>query len=399
LQMSSTYGASSTVNFENDVFGPGISNGIINSPGAYANNLTLRNVLILDGGSHEIFPDSPNVQQWTIDHVTSFGQAGNLELAGQNHTVTNSIFYDGHVQTVNYNPGGALDGVNSVTTAANNCQWHTDNNASLINAKVADPQFVTDLSSYPQYLNIDNPPIYATDSWPTLDFLTNSADFSLKPGSPCAGMGSAITSISQFLSMVNNQNPTPTPTVPAGTTPTPTPQGQVSPTPTPVPTTLSTPTPPSGDFILYDNAVSPLFNDYSFAFSARNPCDTSTFVSPPCSYEITYTGYGGINFSVPANPGSISTALYQTLEWNLNPNKQPIQDFSAVMTFTDGSYTQIPLSKALVSAAHARGWRHISVPVSQLNPYDKPVTSIQLKNSTSGPLAPIHVDDVYLVQS
>jgi hypothetical protein len=197
------FGQSSNINFEDDIIGPGISNGYINNAAAgYTVNATFRNVLILDPGSHGFIPDSANVTNWVIDHVTVFSQAGGLELAGTDHTVTNSIFYDGHVNTFNYDPGNPINGQNSVHTAYNNCKWQTDNNSSGINAKTANPQFATDLSSYPaQAQDSGNINLNATDQYPTLAFL-QTADFSLAPGSPCVGMGSAITSVPQLLAIV-----------------------------------------------------------------------------------------------------------------------------------------------------------------------------------------------------
>jgi hypothetical protein len=199
------YGQSSAIDFEDDIIGPGISNGYINNASVgYTINATFRNVLILDPGSHGIFPDSDSAANWTIDHVTVFSQAGDLELAGTHHTVTNSIFYAGHVQVHNYDPGGPLDGVNSVSTASNNCEWHTDYDPSGINARMADPQFNTNLSSYPvQARDSGNPNLNGTDQYPTLGFFL-TADFSLARGSPCAGMGSEVTSVSQFLRIVTS---------------------------------------------------------------------------------------------------------------------------------------------------------------------------------------------------
>jgi hypothetical protein len=379
LQIFGATNAGTNITFQHDILGPGLTNGLIFQP--QETNVTLKNSLILDPGSNVTVENTGSASNWTIDHVTSIGQSDNLTLEGSGNTVTNSIFYDGNLLLNS-----------SVADSANNCQWRTASNTNELSGQTVAPQFVTDLSSYPAVTG-------DITQYPALSLLQNG-DFSLQNGSPCAGLGSPITSVNQFLTIVSNETTlTPVPTSYPTFTPTPT----IIPTPTSQPTVCfasPAPTPSSGgtNLLLYNNAVSPLFNDYSSAYSARNPCDTSTFVSPPCSYEITYKGYGGINFSVPVNPGNISTALYRTLEWNLNPNKQPIHDFSAVMTFTDGSYTQITLSKALVSTAYAGGWRHISVPVSQLNPYNKLVTSIQLKNRTSGPLAPIHVDDVYLMK-
>jgi hypothetical protein len=190
-------GHSTGIEFDHDIIGPGKTNSFINdSSVGYSAGTVFRDVLFLDPASHNIVPDSSNVSDWIMDHLTLISQAGNLELAGSNHTLTNSIVYDGNVQTHNY-----PSGTESLTTVSNNCEWHVTAPNEIPGAKIADPQFMTDLSSYQPYLNIDNPPIYATDSYPTLDFLSH-ADFSLKPGSPCAGMGSAVTSVSQFLRMV-----------------------------------------------------------------------------------------------------------------------------------------------------------------------------------------------------
>ncbi|HZU70440.1 MAG TPA: hypothetical protein VFA09_24425 [Ktedonobacteraceae bacterium] len=199
FQIINVANRNSGLDFEDDIIGPGVTNAIINSDSGHASNVRVSNVLILDPGSNGIFPDTAKVTNWVVDHVTSIAQNGNLALAGSGNSVMNSIFYDGYMYE--HNSGGPLGALNSVALSVNNCQWQTANDVAGIEGQIANPEFMTDLSSYPAHANGTDPNLSGTDSYPTIDFLDH-ADFSLQAGSPCKGAGSRITSVSQFLRMV-----------------------------------------------------------------------------------------------------------------------------------------------------------------------------------------------------
>ena len=112
---------------------------------------------------------------WKIDHVTVVGLNAStaLWIEGVNHSVTNSIFYNGHIVL----PDG-------LAISSNNCQWKTDGNTSAIAGKTINPQFITNISSF-------------SDSTP-LEQIAN-ANFALQPNSLCAGKGSSITSVAQLI--------------------------------------------------------------------------------------------------------------------------------------------------------------------------------------------------------
>ena len=171
--------------------------------------------------------------------------------------------------------------------------------------------------------------------------------------------------------------------------------GSTSPPPTPVPPT-PTPTTPTA-LVLYDNALRNGFQDGSFGYSAASACDGATYVSAACSYAITYTPWGGINFVAPN--GTFSTAPYARLEWALRPNGQPLGNFSALLTDGAGNVTaQIPLAAGNVTATLANGWVRVAVPLAQLNPANVPIGTVQLKNVTGNGLPQINVDDVRFVK-
>jgi len=193
-------GVQSDLLIENSILGPGMSTGVIlgQSPGrATVNNVTIRNSLLLN--KHINIMGYPQVQEtgWVIDHDTVFtpgqGIAGgtfqSLFLQGSGNTVKDSIFYDGGI----YLPDG-------LAGASGNCEWKTTGDNSALGGQMVDPQFTTDVSSY-------------NESTP-LATIAN-ADFTLKPGSPCAGKGSTITSLKRFLQIVGQANTaasTPAPT-------------------------------------------------------------------------------------------------------------------------------------------------------------------------------------------
>lgn len=182
--------ASDGITFTEDVLGPGLTNGVIFQP--QVTNLTMRNVLMLDPGSNATITNSGSSANWVIDHVTSIGQADNLTFEGSGNTVTNSILYDGFLLLNN-----------AVASSSNNCTFGTTASQGTINGQNVDPQFKTDLSSYPNH---------TTDitQYPDLSVLENG-DFAVKSSSPCSGLGSSITSVADFLSMVAGSPSSPEP--------------------------------------------------------------------------------------------------------------------------------------------------------------------------------------------
>lgn len=183
--------ASDGITFTDDILGPGLTNGVIFQP--QVTHLTLQNVLILDPGSNATITNSGSSANWTLDHDTIIGQSDNVTLEGSGNVITNSILYDG-LLLLN----------NSLSSTSNNCTFGTTASQGTVNGQNVDPQFQTDLSSYPHQ---------TTDitQFPALSVLQNG-DFSLKAGSPCGGLGSSITSVASFLSAIDSTAPS----VPSG---------------------------------------------------------------------------------------------------------------------------------------------------------------------------------------
>lgn len=171
----------SGLTFQNDIFGPGLTNGFITQP--EEDNVTIENSLFLDPGSN-VTVENNAANGWKIDHVTAFAQDDNLTLeGGSGHSVSNSVFVGGNI---------LLSG--SSFSASNNCEWNAREGGGTLNAKVANPQFHTGVTSYTSHTN-------DITQYPALAFL-QTADFSLQSGSPCAGRGAAIASIPRFLQSV-----------------------------------------------------------------------------------------------------------------------------------------------------------------------------------------------------
>jgi hypothetical protein len=169
----------SGVTFDQDILGPGHENDLILGNGVVeVDNVAIKNTLFIDAGANAIWGEPE--KNWTVDHVTSFTQGGNnVDLKGTGNNITNSIFYGSNI--------------NVNATSSNNCMWKTGG----LNGQTADPMFVTDLTSYPNSGS-------RTTNYPALSTAANF-DFSLKPGSPCAGLGSSITSVAQLVNLANHQ--------------------------------------------------------------------------------------------------------------------------------------------------------------------------------------------------
>lgn len=154
--------------------------------------------------------------------------------------------------------------------------------------------------------------------------------------------------------------------------------------------------PPPGDLVLYDNGVGSGFWDGSYTYSSRNPCDASTYTSAGCSYAIAYDAWGALNFG---KEGGFATAGYGALEFTINTAGQPLTNFGVVL----GAYPlglpikQLTLAPSHVVATLPAGWVRVSVPVSQLNPDNLAVYTVQINNVTGGSLPTIYVDEARFV--
>ncbi len=148
--------------------------------------------------------------------------------------------------------------------------------------------------------------------------------------------------------------------------------------------------------LIYDNGVAPDFGDGTFGVQSSEPCDTTSFVSEPCSYAAAFQGSGAFNFQVKAQDG-LKTDPFLALEFKLNTGGQPIEDLSALFTdMNDQIIKQVALSQAHAVETLENGWVHVVVPMSELNPSNEPILTIQIKNSTQEQLETVHVDDIQL---
>lgn len=201
------------ITIQNSIVGPGLGEGVILGATCYpqgapcvrasVNNVIIKNSLFMNKDINIMGYPQVKESNWTIDHITVIGlnrgqwqgsYPTDVNLEGTGHSITNSIFYHG--------PFWLPDGL---ANSSGNCQWNTQGGSAIIGQTI-DPQFVTDVSSYDV-----NTPLAAFAN----------ADYSLKSSSACAGTGSSITSVAQFLSMVKSNV---FPTITQHNTPTPTPQ-------------------------------------------------------------------------------------------------------------------------------------------------------------------------------
>ncbi len=179
-------GVQTGLTIDGSVFGPGFLQGTLlgQSGSAFAqfDNVTIRNTLFINASNTNISGyGGTSPQNWVIDHVTSYVNRNTtkavvggfnfaLSLQGSNHQITNSVFYDGRIDLA------AATNVQS----SGNCSYNLISGS--ISGITADPQFVAPPPGNP----------------PTIQDSIN-ANFALKPGSPCTGKGSSITSIALLL--------------------------------------------------------------------------------------------------------------------------------------------------------------------------------------------------------
>jgi hypothetical protein len=165
---------------EESIFGPGFMQGVIlgqsttsTGQSATINNVTFRNDVFSKAERNNMM-GYPTIhsQGWVIDHVTIYSPkisgttVSSIFLEGSGHTVTNTIVHSGNI----YLPDG-------LAYKSGNCPWSTTG-YSL--GTPTNPLFIS-ISTNP--LSLDN--------------------YALKPGSPCVGKGSSITSVDQLLHLPN----------------------------------------------------------------------------------------------------------------------------------------------------------------------------------------------------
>jgi hypothetical protein len=268
-------GAQSGVNFQSDILGPGLMQGTLlgqalsNNEQATINNVTINNVLVLDATNANLMDYAQtNPANWTLSHVTSFhvlydpdgNGHTNVTLNGTNQSINDSILY-----------GGSCYFPHSIQTSgdyrfnAPSCNFGTN----------ADPLF----KAAPPY-----------NSQPSIQDLI-AGDYSLLPGSPATGKGSALTSVAMLLGSAPASTPTPTwtPVVAPTLTPTyaptssPTDTQTTSPTDTPIATPTGTSSPTQSP------TITPTSTETS------TPTETVTNVPTPVVRQVlcTVTTYPG----------------------------------------------------------------------------------------------------------
>jgi hypothetical protein len=191
--------------------------------------------------------------------------------------------------------------------------------------------------------------------------------------------------------------PVTSPTATKTPSPSATPSNTAVPSPTPTQAPAPSPTPTSAastGLTVYDNTVGAGFTDSSFAYSAKNSCDSTMYFDPTCSYDIAYKAWGAVDYQVAS--GTMSTAGYTTLSYRLYANGQPISDFGALLTNKSGNgIKEIALTSSMATLMPC-GWYQVTIPISKLNPSNVAIKEIQLKNEKGKALNPVHYDDVTL---
>jgi hypothetical protein len=147
--------------------------------------------------------------------------------------------------------------------------------------------------------------------------------------------------------------------------------------------------------VLYEDAVSPGFWDGSFGFISRNQCDTATKISGTCSYAIELESAGGLAIG---KDGGFSTAGYTHLEFALNTMGQDIEANYLATLLTEpvngGNIQEIFITDEDVVESLGGGWVRIAIPVSELNPQNSSILSVQIKNESPDALDTIYLDRI-----
>jgi hypothetical protein len=165
-----------------------------------------------------------------------------------------------------------------------------------------------------------------------------------------------------------------TPSTPPPTTPTTTTNPKPPTTPT-TPATPTTPSTPKTEFMLYNDALSPLIANYSYGVSINLSNATPTH-NGQYSCAVTYiTGWGALSMSV----GSLKSADYSNLSFwayggkggtRLNVSVQSPKGEGArvPVTLPEGVWTQVKLSMLELSAPETIGTVNIQNGISTSQP-------------------------------
>ncbi len=427
-------GTSTGLTIEGSVFGPGFLQGTLlgqsGTQTAIVNNVTIRNTLFIDGANANVsgYNDSPS-QNWALDHVTSYinrdtnkdilgGWDWALSVEGSNHSITDSIFYDGRIGL----------------SAASNVRASGNVSYNLLSGSIAgvtaDPQFV-------------RPPASRS--------LRDAINADYTPRATAAqGKGSAITSVAQLLGQapaspgntpVSAATPTATPTVantatriptttatttqapvlPSDNGPTVTPTPSASGTPaftptpsasatlafTPTPTYTSTPsstplptsTPPSvtgGNFAVYTDGLAPRWQMASWGATV-NPTSTSFVHSGKSAVSFTITEQQGAFAPTRLGSGAFDTTPYDTLRFYVNGEAKGGQVLAvmAYRTDTQAWTNLVGIDKYTEGGSVVAGqWRLVDIPLDVLGFQDAPISRIAIQGITGSPQPAVSVDDI-----
>ncbi len=178
----------------NSVIGPGLRDGVNTQGKALP---LVRDCLFINSTRNNI-----NAQTAYIDNITSFMTRLNPWQKAHSAIkfypgapvpelltahVNNSVVYGGVVDiplTAHANFPPPHDTVPFPIIVNNNTQFCTSGNTTVLSASMVDPMFTSNVGSLPNQTPV---------------FLLMNQDFSLRPGSPATGTGSAVTSIRQLL--------------------------------------------------------------------------------------------------------------------------------------------------------------------------------------------------------
>ena len=163
-------GSPSGLTVHDSIISGGMQGLLLGDASGMVNNVNIYNVLFFGTSNASIHTNDTvhAFKGWTIDRVTSVRAVGanwvNVRFKSSTNEIkiTNSIFYGGTRMDVP--PGG---------TYSNNCQYQIPQGVAV--GQNVDPKFVN----------------------------MTSGNYALSSGSPCAGKGSSIKSVEQFLKMVN----------------------------------------------------------------------------------------------------------------------------------------------------------------------------------------------------
>lgn len=153
---------------------------------------------------------------------------------------------------------------------------------------------------------------------------------------------------------------------------------------------------PPGALVLYDDVVRPPFQDGPFGVNNRQPCDRRTRLGGQCAYGLVFSSWGGIGIGQAAG---FRTTGYDRLVWAFNAQGQPLEGFSIAMTSPDDgrAFRAVSLDQADVAADLGQGWLRLSLPLDLLNPADREVREVVLRNVTGRDLSAVYFDDLWLV--